>query len=115
MKNTILEILGLDYTSDEFDIKTPFTVHLINMIPGSERPDYWIGKLDNSFTWSKQNKEYEINYDTIATRWEGIEFGNNEAFIPVGISFVLDEDQVSETELDLNKVEYVAVGTAREI
>jgi len=40
-----LTVTSVDYAPDELYGQVPFVVNLLRQMPGSDRPDYWLGSV----------------------------------------------------------------------
>lgn len=94
--------------------QTPLVVHLIREIAGDDRPDYWLGEVKTPIRWIHENHEKQITHIVLATRWEGTRIEPNAKDLPVGIAYVTDQALLDDSELDLKKCSYVAIGFSHE-
>jgi hypothetical protein len=110
-----LSISSVDYAPEELHEQTPFNIELIRQIPGEDRPDYWLGKLNKPLNWNNGNTPTEITHVIVAARWVGTKIEPHVENIPVGIAYVTDSAQLHENLIDFGKCNYVAIGMATEI
>jgi hypothetical protein len=103
-------ITSVDYAPEELDAQTPFMMDLLRQLPGTDRPDYWLAKLDKPLYWNDQGCRREIYYVILAARWVGTAIGKGMKDLPVGIAYVIDETVVTDAELNLAKCKYIAIG-----
>ncbi|SFT11645.1 hypothetical protein [Mucilaginibacter polytrichastri] len=109
-----LTITAVDYAPEELYGQIPFEVELLCEVPGSDRPDYWIGKLHPELKWIKDSFERKVTHVVIATRWQGTSILLKVKDLPVGISYVTDLKLLEEGFIDFNKLQYVAIAIAHE-
>jgi hypothetical protein len=107
-----ISIGSVDYAPAELDEQVPLRGSLLKEVPGDDRPDYWIVKLDRPVSWLKDGTARQIRYLVVAARWVGTSIKSG-ATLPVAISYVIDESQVSDDRLHFAKAEYVAIGMAK--
>ena len=107
-----LHVTSVDYAPEELHDQVPLVFELLREIPGSDRPDYWIGKCKTPIQWIEGNKE--ITHVVIAARWQGTRIEPYVKNLPIGISYVLDESVLTDETLDFNKCSYVAIGISHE-
>jgi len=106
-----VEITNLDYAPQLLLDQLPFCIKLIRQIPGKDRPDYWIAKLDKPLLWTSS----EISYLIVGARFTGSVIQKGMGRIVLGIALVVDESLLNDASLDFSKCEYVAIGEAVEI
>ena len=109
-----LQVTSVDYAPEELYDQVPLVLELLREVPGSDRPDYWIGKCKKSIRWIDNNLEKEITHVVVAARWEGTRIEPHAKDLPVGISYVIDESVLTDETLDFKKCSYVAIGVSHE-
>ena len=109
-----LTVTSVDYAPPELDEQVPFKVKLVRMLPGSDRPDYWLGELSKPLFWIKDNHCIRIEHIVVCARWQGTQIEQRVQHLPIGIAYVTDRSQVTADTLDFAKCEYVAIGLAHE-
>ena len=109
-----LTITSVDYAPGDLYDQTPLVIDLIREIPGSDRPDYWIGKSQKPIKWIVDNIEKEITHVVLAARWEGTTIDYGAEHLPVNIAYVTDQTLLDDQKLDFEKTEYVAIGVSEE-
>jgi len=108
-----LTILGLAFKSGDRSDDVPMTVTLIRELPGSDRPDYWLGVLAQPLHWvSDSEGSFEVSHVVVASQWEGTRVQDGVARLPVGVAYVVDPSLLDDDRLDLEKIRYVATGVA---
>lgn len=110
-----LTITSVDYNPPELTDQVPFNLSIIRMLPGPDRPDYWLGKLDKPIRWISDKHEREVEYLTVCARWQGTQIEPNISDMPIGIAYVVDPTQVDDRAVDFEKCKYVAIGVASEV
>ena len=109
-----LTIVSVDYAPEELHEQTPIIIDLVREIPGTDRPDYWLGELDKPIKWIDENREREISHVILAARWEGTRIESGAKDLSVGIAYVVDESLINDATLDFAKCRYVAIGISHE-
>ena len=107
-----LHVTSVDYAPEELHDQVPLVFELLREIPGSDRPDYWIGRCKKPIQWIDGNKE--ITHVVIAARWEGTRIEPHAENLPIGISYVTDDSVLTDEVLDFDKCSYVAIGISHE-
>jgi hypothetical protein len=108
-------VTSVDYAPAELDRQTPFTVNLIRQLPGSDRPDYWLGELERPLLWLHENIEKSVTHVIIAARWQGTQIGPGMKNLPIGLAYVTDSTQLDAPIIDFSQCKYVAIGTATQV
>jgi len=109
-----LHVTSVDYAPEELYDQVPLVFDLIREIPGSDRPDYWIGKCKKPIRWIDDNFEKCIEHVIVAARWEGTRIEPDVQNLPIGISYVVDESILTDDTLNFDKCKYVAIGVSHE-
>jgi len=63
-----LTVTSVDYAPPELDEQVPFKVRLLRLIPGPDRPDYWLGEVVQKLRWIKDNRQIEISHVIVCAR-----------------------------------------------
>ena len=108
-------VSSVDYEPPELSEQVPFTFTLLRMLPGPDRPDYWLGTLRQPLRWIDDNVERSVPHIVICARWAGTQIEEGFANLPVNISYVIDPAQVTDPELSFDKCRYVAIGIASDV
>jgi len=106
-----IQLIDCDYAPQDMESQLPITCSLLRMIPGKDRPDYWLAKCECSIKFETT----EINYLILAPRFIGAEIKKGMGSIVLGVAYVTDETLTQEATLDFGKCKYVAICTAREL
>jgi hypothetical protein len=109
-----LTITSVDYAPGELHDQVPIIVKLLREIPGDDRPDYWLGEVQNPIRWIVNNHEKQITHVVLAARWEGTRIEPSVKDLPVGIAYVTDQSLLDDSKLEFKKCSYVAIGFAHE-
>ena len=109
-----LQVTSVNYAPEELYDQVPLVFELLREVPGSDRPDYWIGKCKNPIQWIDQNVEKAITHVVIAARLEGTRIEPRAESLPIGISYVIDDSVLTDETLDFAKCHYVAIGVSHE-
>jgi len=105
-----LTITSVDYAPAELHDQVPIEVELLKIIPGPDRPDYWLGKVEKPIRWIDNNIKKNITHVIVAARWAGTQIDSNFKNLPVGIAYVTDSSLLEDQKLDFNKSKYIAIG-----
>jgi hypothetical protein len=109
-----LTVTSVDYAPPELNEQVPFKVKLVRMLPGRDRPDYWLGELTKPLFWIKDNHRIQIEYLVVCARWQGTQIEQCVQHLPIGIAYITDRSQATADALDFAKCQYVAIGLAHE-
>jgi hypothetical protein len=109
-----LAVTVVDYAPPELNEQVPFKIKLLRMLPGQDRPDYWLGELAKPLFWLKANHRIQIDHVVVYARWQGMQIEPRVQHLPIGIAYVTDPSQVAADTLDFDKCQYVAIGLAHE-
>ena len=109
-----LTVTMVDYNPPDLNDQVPFSFALVRQIPGPDRPDYWLGRLDSPLRWVDEGRERQVEYVVVSARWQGTQIEPRVEHLPIGIAYVTDPSQMDDAELSFDKCRYVAIGTASE-
>jgi len=107
-------VRSVDYAPAELDDQTPFVVELLRQIPGSDRPDYWLGALQKPLSWIDGDIHRQIDHLIICARWQNTQIQPGISNFPIGIAYVVDSSQIDDAMVDFEKTKYVAIGIAND-
>ena len=108
-----LIIRSVKYAPGDKSDHVPLRVTVLRQIPGSDRPDYWLGAVQEPFHWvSNEDGPFEIAHLVFAAQWEGTAVRPGITRLPVGIAYVVDPSLLDDDLLDLDKIRYVAHAVA---
>jgi len=107
-----LRITSVGYAPSELDEQLPIEIELIRMLPGVDRPDYWLASVKKPVRWLSNNLVREIRYLVVAARWQGTSIGPGVEHLPIGIAYVTDESLLEDARFELKKAYYAAIGVA---
>jgi hypothetical protein len=102
----------VDYAPDDLYDQAPFAATLIRKLPGPDRADYWLARVEPVLKWRTAHDEKLVTHVVLAARWEGTAIGPGVSHLPVNIAYVVDQSVLLDERLDLRKTTYVAIGTA---
>lgn len=105
----------VDYNPPELSEQVPFTFTLLRMLPGPDRPDYWLGALRQPLRWIDKNIERSVAHVVVCARWAGTQIEEGFTNLPINIAYVIDPAQVTDPELSFDKCRYVAIGIASDV
>ncbi len=107
-----LTITSVDYAPAELHEQMPLEIDLLRMLPGPDRPDYWLGKASKPVRWLDRNIERQVTHLVVAARWAGTRIGSDFKDLPVGIAYVTDASMLGDDATDFRKSKYIAIGQA---
>jgi hypothetical protein len=110
-----LSVTSVDYAPRELDEQVPFKAKLLRLLPGPDRPDYWLGEVSPPLIWIKNNHRIEVSHMIVCARWQGTRIGPRVRDLPIGMAYVTDPSQLTDEAVHFEKCEYVAIGFAHEI
>jgi hypothetical protein len=87
---------------------------MLRQLPGPDRVDYWLGRLETPIRWLDNNIERWITHMVLAARWEGTRIEPGVEHLPVGIAYVTDDSLLEDNEVTFEKCKYVAIGISTE-
>lgn len=107
-----LTVACVDFAPPELQEQVPFAFKVLRMIPGPDRPDYWLGELDQPLRWVSNNQERRVEHLVVCARLHGTQIGPLVQRIAIGIAYVTDRTQLDDASVSFDKCEYVAIGIA---
>lgn len=110
-RNIRVQLIDCDYAPKDMEGQLPITCSLLRMIPGKDRPDYWLAKCENPIKYEKTI----INHLILAPRFVGAEIKKGMGSIVLGVAYVTDETLIQDTTLNFDKCKYVAICNAKEL
>jgi hypothetical protein len=105
-------VRSVDYAPDDLYAQVPFGATLLRALPGPNRDDYWLGRLDRPLRYAKGGSDREITHIILASRYVGESIHPTVGRVVVGITYVLDEAQVGLPAVDMTRCLYAAIGEA---
>jgi hypothetical protein len=108
-------VSSVDYNPPELAEQVPFEFALLRVLPGPDRPDYWLGALHRPMRWIDDNVEKSVEHVIICARWAGTQIEAGFANLPIGIAYVIDPSLLNEPHLSFEKCQYVAIGIASDV
>lgn len=104
---------SVEYNPPELTDQVPFSLALERLIAGPDRPDYWLGRLDAPLRWIDDNQERKVSHLIVCARQE-TQIEPSVRNLPIGIAYVTNPTQLTDTTVDLGKCKYIANGVANE-
>jgi hypothetical protein len=102
----------IDMGPPELFEAVPIRGTVLKVIPGPDRPDYTLVKLDRPITGSHGGPEFVVRYLVVAARLMGLQFGPGKRDVPANIAYVIDESVLTHETLEFSKCLPVGVGAA---
>lgn len=109
-----LTVTSVDYAPPELNEQVPFRIKLLRLVPGPDRPGYWIGEVVRPLRWISDNHETEVENVVVCARWQGTKIAPFVQNLPIGIAYVTDHSLLGDPGIDFGKCKYVAIGVAHE-
>jgi hypothetical protein len=109
-----ITVTTVDHAPQELRDQLPLVIDLLREIPGDDRPDYWLGKVQRPIGWLVENLPRQVTHVVVAARWEGIRIEPGVESLPVGIAYVTDPSVLADDRLDFTKCSYVTIGLCTE-
>jgi hypothetical protein len=109
-----LTVTGVDHAPPELNEQVPFKIKLLRLIPGLDRPDYWLGEVLPPLFWMKDDQRIEITHLVVCARWQSTKIEPHIQDLPIGIAYVTDPTQFGDETVHFDKCKYVAIGFAHE-
>ncbi len=85
-----LTVTSVDYAPPELSEQVPFKIKLLRVLPGGDRPDYWLGELTEPLFWLKDHRRIHIDHVVVCARWQGTQIAPFVQHLPIGIAYVTD-------------------------
>jgi len=83
-----LTVTSVDYAPDELYGQVPIVVNLLRQMPGSDRPDYWLGSVTPPLHWVVDGVGREITHLVVSARWVGGQLVTGARHLPLNIAYV---------------------------
>ncbi len=114
MKSFYIEITELEKGPEELKLQLPVKATAIKQIPGKDRPDYIIAKLEKPVIWvdKAKDKATDITYIVVCSRYKGQNVDKDMENMKVAIAYVTDDSLATDNILSFKKCHYVAIGKA---
>ena len=83
-------------------------------MPGKDRPDYILAKLDTSLLWvdKKKGVNKEIDFVVLCAKYKGQSVNNSMKNMIVAVAYVIDNSIEKDSKLNFKKCKYMAVAIA---
>jgi hypothetical protein len=109
-----LTVKIVDYAPTDLYEQVPFTIKVLRLVPGQDRPDYYLGELTEPLFWNNDGRRVGITHVVISARSVGARIALGVRDLGISIAYVLDPTQITDAFLDFAKCRYVAIGLADE-
>lgn len=110
-KDIRIQLIGCDYAPADLEAHLPIVCNLLRMLPGKDRPDYWLAKCENPVKYENAN----VNYLVVTPRFVGQKIKKGMGTIALGVAYVTDESLIHDDTLSFEKCKYVAICIAKEL
>ena len=105
------EIKHLDVGPVELGYQLPISGKIIRKIPGNDRPDYYLAKLNKTIIWNCDNgTTTEVSHIAVCSRYKGQKLAANMNGLAVAIAYVTDQSVLEDYLLSFKKIKYAAKG-----
>lgn len=95
----------LDIGPDELAAVLPCRAELLRVLPGPDRPDYALARLEHPLV-TPQRPIFGV---VMAARFVGTQFAPDMRDLWVNLAYVIDDSVTQDDALELSKVRYAAV------
>ncbi len=114
MKSFKIEITEITKGPQELDLQLPINAEAIKELPGKDRPDYVLAKLETPITWVNKEKNIskEIELVVLCAKFKGQKVEAGMKDLTVAIAYVIDNSIEKDVMLNFKKCKYIAVGIA---
>lgn len=117
MKPFKIEITAIEKGPKELTLQLPINAEAIKELPGKDRSDYVLTKLESSILWVNKEKgiNKEIDFIVLCAKYKGQSVTSEMKDMTVAVAYVIDNSIENDVTLNLKKCKYVAIGTASAI
>jgi hypothetical protein len=114
MKPFKIEINTTEKGPKELELQLPISAEAIKELPGKDRPDYVLAKLELPILWVNKEKEIskEIDFVVLCAKFKGQSVSSSMKNMTVAVAYVIDNSIQDDVTLNFKKCKYVAVATA---
>lgn len=105
-----IRIAALREGPEELFDQLPIVGTMLHLLPGPDRPDYWLVQLRRPLSWFDRGIERSISHLLLASRFAGVPLSPGVSGVTAGIALVTDARLVHEPSVDLEKSVHVGVG-----
>ncbi|WP_018127417.1 hypothetical protein [Balneola vulgaris] len=114
MKSFNIEISNVEKGPKELMLQLPIQAEVVKQLPGKDRPDYFLAKLESPVLWVDKARgiNLEISYMVICSKFKGQKIDNGMKDLKIAIAYVIDDSIINDNLLSLKKLKYVAIGDA---
>lgn len=105
-----VSISNLDTAPEGLYSFQPFEAALLKQIPGKDRPDYWLAKLDSPINGQPEAGGKPVTHLVLAARFAGKHITPTATEVAVNIAYVIDQSLLNDSFLNFGKCRYVAIG-----
>jgi hypothetical protein len=109
-----LTVTSVDCCPLELNDQVPFKVKLLRVVPGPDRPNYWLGEMVKQLRWIDENHKKWVEHVAVCSRWQGTQIVPLAQNLPINIAYIVDPSLLTDRSLEFSKCRYVAIGVAHE-
>lgn len=115
MKPFKVEITSIEKGPSELNLQLPINVEAVKELPGKDRPDYVLAKLESPILWvinKEKGINREIDFIVLCAKFKGQSVTSSMVEMTVALAYVIDNSIQKDVMLNLKKCKYIAVATA---
>lgn len=114
MKPFKIEITAIEKGPDELNLQLPINAEAVKELPGKDRPDYVLAKLESPILWVNKEKgiNKEIDFVVLCAKFKGQSVTSSMKEMTVALAYVIDNSIQKDAMLNFKKCKYIAVVTA---
>jgi hypothetical protein len=108
MKATITSV---NNAPPELRGRAPFAVYLIRQMPGPDRSDYWLCRLERPIVWWQQREKQKVTHVILAVNDQTAKIEDGIQSHPVSLAYITDDSEVDAQTIDFSKCKYISTAT----
>lgn len=112
MKPFKIEITEVEKGPKELRLQLPVKAEAFKQLPGKDRSDYFLTRLDKPILWIEKEFKKEVELVVICAKFKGQSVSNDMNNITIAVAYVVDDTIENDAVLSFKKCKYVAVAKA---
>ncbi|MEO9884585.1 MAG: hypothetical protein ABJR05_03510 [Balneola sp.] len=114
MKPFKIEITSIEKGPKELELQLPINAEAVKELPGKDRSDYILAKLESSILWVNKEKgiSKEIDFVVLCAKFKGQSVTSSMKDMTVAVAYVIDNSIEKDVMLNFKKCKYMAVAIA---
>lgn len=105
-------ITSLDGGPDDLIGQLPVSAKILRMIPGIDRPDYFLAELSRPVSWTHDGQQTQITHLIVGAYLAGDSLQPGRRGIGLQIAYVTDSSLLADARLEFSKCYHCAIGFA---